>query len=119
MNTSPRLRNQKDSLSGLCFQGFAALHAVQLGVFEAGDLGAREGGFMFERLQLVGGGGHVELLPVSLELLAEVRDFGLLFAAEGLFLGDEVDHDGALAHGGLGFGFERGDVICERRHLVA
>ena len=100
-------------------EGFAALHAVELLVLEAGDLGADEGGFVLEGFELVRGGGHVELLLVALELDAEVGDLGFFLAAEGLFLGDEVEDDGALADGGLGLGFERGDLFGERGHLVA
>ena len=100
-------------------EGFAALHAFELLVFDAGDLGADEGGLVLERLELVGGGGHVELLLVALELGAEVGDLGLFLAAESFLFGDEVEDDGALADGGLGFGFERGDLFGERGHLVA
>ena len=48
-------------------EGFAALHAFEFLVFEPGDLGADEGGLVLEGFELVGGGGHVELLLVALE----------------------------------------------------
>ena len=89
----------------LGFEGLAALHGFELCVFEAADLGTDEGGFVLEGFELVGGGGHVELLLVALELDAEVGDVGFFLAAQGVFPGDKVDDEGALADGGLGPGF--------------
>ncbi len=100
-------------------EGFASLHALKLSVFDSADLGAGEGGFVFERLELMGGSGHIELLFRTLELLLEIGDLGLFFAAERFLFGDEVDHDGALAYGSLGFGVECSNLFCQGGHLVA
>jgi DNA-binding response OmpR family regulator len=103
----------------LGFESFAALHGFELGVFDAADLGAGKDSFVLEGFELMGSGGHVELLLRALEFLLEVGDVGLFLAAESVFLGYEAENDGALAYSGRGLGFQRGDILRQRGHLVA
>ena len=56
---------------------------------------------------------------VRRELLFLVCDPGLLAAAQGLFPGDEVEDGGALAFGGPGLGFERGELAWQCVDLAA
>ena len=53
------------------------------------------------------------------ELQFPVCDLGLLTAAQGLFLCDKVEDDGALANGGGGLEFDRGELAGKRSDLVA
>ncbi len=100
-------------------EAFAALHAFELGVFEAADLGLGERDLVLEGGDLHGGGCEVDLLADTRDLGLVVFDIGLLASAQSLFFGDEIEDDGALAFDCLGFGLERGDVLRQRGDLIA